>query len=64
MSTTKEYLYQKYETLIVRKKVAAYELNISEATLDRLRKSGAIQSKRVAGGVFFTIDEIASFIDA
>ena len=57
-------LQQRYNKLLLSKKETAKELNISEATLDRLRKSGQIKSKKVLGGVFFTIKEIASFLDA
>ena len=42
----------------------AEELNISQATLDRLRKNGDIRSKRILGGIFFSLTEIASFLDA
>ena len=57
-------LQKKYGKSLLNKKEVATELNISQATLDRLRKSGQIKSKKVLGGVFFTIKEIASFLDA
>lgn len=57
-------LQKKYGKSLLNKKEVATELNISRATLDRLRKSGQIKSKKVLGGVFFTIKEIASFLDA
>jgi len=57
-------LHQRYKKSLLNKKETAGELNISQATLDRLRKSGAIKSKRVCGGVFFTINEIAMFIES
>ncbi|AXX95732.1 helix-turn-helix domain-containing protein [Arcobacter ellisii] len=62
MSTNVEKLYQKYKKSLLKKKEAAEELNISVATLDRLRNQGLIKSKKIRGGVFFTITEIASFI--
>jgi len=62
--TTIDNLQQRYNKLLLSKKETAKELNISEATLDRLRKLGQIKSKKVLGGVFFTIKEIASFLDA
>ena len=62
--TTLDNLQQRYKKLLLSKKETARELNISQATLDRLRKNGEIVSKRVGGGVFFTIQEIASFLDA
>lgn len=57
-------LQQRYQKLLLSKKETASELNISQATLDRLRKSGEIKSKKVGGGIFFTLSEIASFLDA
>jgi len=62
--TTIDNLQQRYQKLLLSKKETAKELNISEATLDRLRKSGQIKSKKVLAGVFFTVKEIASFLDA
>ncbi len=62
--STLDNLQMKYGKSLLKKKEAAEELNISQATIDRLRKSGEIRSKRVGGGVFFTIHEIASFLDA
>jgi len=56
-------LQQRYQKLLLSKKETASELNISQATLDRLRKSGEIKSKKVGGGIFFTLSEIASFLD-
>jgi hypothetical protein len=57
-------LQQRYQKLLLSKKETASELNISQATLDRLRKSGEIKSKKVGGGIFFTLSEIASFLDS
>jgi len=62
--STLDNLQQRYKKSLLTKKETAQELNISQATLDRLRKSGGIQSKRVGGGIYFTLKEIASFIDA
>jgi hypothetical protein len=62
MSTIINQIQQRYKKSLLSKKEAARELNISIATLDRLRNQGLIKSKRVMGGVFFTINEIASFI--
>ncbi|RXK03326.1 MULTISPECIES: helix-turn-helix domain-containing protein [Halarcobacter] len=59
-----ENLQQRYSKSLLSKKETAKELNISQATLDRLRKSGLVKSKKVGGGVFFTLTEIASFLDA
>jgi len=57
-------LQQRYNKSLLNKKETAGELNISQATLDRLRKSGQIKSKKVGGGVFFTINEIALFLES
>ena len=62
--TTLDNLQQKYGKSLLKKKETAEELNISQATLDRLRKNGDIRSKRVLGGIFFSLTEIASFLDA
>lgn len=61
--TTLENLQQRYKKSLLSKKEAAEELSISTATLDRLRKKGLIRSKRVGGGIYFTLNEIALFLD-
>lgn len=58
-----ENLQQRYKKSLLSKKEAAEELNISTATLDRLRKQGLLKSKKVGGGIFFTLNEIALFLD-
>lgn len=58
-----ENLQQKYKKSLLSKKETAEELSISTATLDRLRKQGLIRSKKVGGGVYFTLIEIALFLD-
>ena len=62
--TTLENLQQRYKKSLINKKEAAKELNMSQATLDRLRKANAINSKKVLGGIYFSLEEIASFVDA
>ena len=62
--TTLENLQQRYKKSFLSKKETAKELNISQATLDRLRKANAINSKKVGGGIYFTLEQIASFVDA
>ena len=57
-------LRQTFKKSLLSKKETAIELNISQATLDRLRKSGDIKSKKVGGGIFFTINEIALFLES
>ena len=62
MSANIEQFYKKYKKSLLSKKEAAEELNISIATLDRLRKQGLIRSKKVGGGIYFTLNELATFI--
>ena len=62
MLTTVDHLYQKYKKSLLSKKETAEELSISTATLDRLRKQGLIRSKKVSGGIYFTLNELATFI--
>lgn len=57
-----EMLRTNYKRSLLSKKETANELNISQATVDRLRKPGAISSRKVGGGIYFTLDEIASFV--
>lgn len=61
--TTVDNLQQRYQKSLLSKKEAAKELNISQATLDRLRKANVITSKKVGGGIYFTLKEVAFFID-
>lgn len=49
---------------LLTKQEAAQELGISKVTIDRLRKSGKLNAKKIGGGIFFTVNEIASFIEA
>jgi hypothetical protein len=62
--STLDNLHQRYKKSLLTKKETAKELNISQATLDRLRKANDISSKKVGGGIYFTLKEIASFLDA
>lgn len=64
MATIQEQLQKKHDKLLLNKDETAQELNISIATIDRLRKSGELKSKKIGGGIFFTIKEIANFIEA
>ena len=61
---TLENIQKRYNKSLLSKVETARELNISQSTLDRLRKYGEIKSKRVGGGIFFTISEIALFIES
>ena len=55
-------LRENYKKMLLTKKATANELSISEATLDRLRKNGDIEAKKVLGQVMFSIDEVARFL--
>ncbi len=62
--TTLKNLQQRYTKSLLTKKETAKELSISEATLDRLRKANAINSKKVLGGIYFSLEEVAAFVDS
>lgn len=62
-SDTYKLLYDKFEKFVLNKLETSQVLNISIQTLDRMRKSGEIKSKRINKGVFFSIQEIANYID-
>jgi hypothetical protein len=47
MATIVENIQQRYKKSLLSKKEAARELNISIATLDRLRAQGLIKSKKI-----------------
>ncbi|MFY9073706.1 helix-turn-helix domain-containing protein [Malaciobacter mytili] len=57
-----EILRKNYNRMLLTKKETAHELNISTATIDRLRKSGELNSKKVSGMILFSLDEIARFV--
>jgi len=54
LETDKKMLYKKRET--------AEKFSVSEATIDRLRRSGELKSKKVLGQIMFTVDEVAQFL--
>jgi len=62
--STLDNLQSRFKKSLLNKKETARELNISQTTLDRLRNSGEIKSKKVGGGIFFTINELATFLDS
>ncbi len=53
---------ENYKRILLNKKQTARELNISQGSLDKLRRDGAIESKRVLGQVMFDIGEVARFL--
>lgn len=55
-------LRENYQKMLLTKKETAKELNVSEATIDRLRQNGKINSKKVLGQIMFSIDEVARFL--
>ncbi|MDO9207509.1 MAG: helix-turn-helix domain-containing protein [Sulfuricurvum sp.] len=57
-------LQNKHNKMMLSKAETAQELNVSQATIDRLRKSGAIKSKKVGGQIFFTLATIAEYVAA
>lgn len=59
-----EQLQKRHQKSLLNKDETAKELNISIPTLDRLRKSGQIKSKKIGGSIMFTLNEIASFLEA
>lgn len=55
-------LRENHKKMLLTKKETANELSISEATLDRIRSNGDIESKKVLGQIMFSIDEVARFL--
>lgn len=55
-------LRENYNKMLLTKKETANELNVSEATIDRLRQNGQLNSKKVLGQIMFSLDEIARFL--
>lgn len=51
-----------YKRMLLTKKETANELNVSEATIDRMRQNGLLNSKKVLGQIMFSLDEIARFL--
>ncbi len=57
-----EHLKELYGTALLSKAQAAKELSISRATIDRMRLSGEITSKKVGSQVRFSVIEIARIV--
>ncbi len=51
-----------YNKMLLTKRETAKELSISEATLDRLRIAGELNSKKVLGQIMFSVHEIARYL--
>ncbi len=60
---TYEILYDKFQKFVLKKSEASQALNISIQTLDRMRKAGEIRTKRIHGGIYIDIRELANYID-
>lgn len=56
-------LRDSYKKMLLSKAETANELNVSEATIDRLRNNGKLNSKKVLGQIMFSIDEIARYLE-
>lgn len=52
-----------HNKMLLTKKETAEELNVSPMTIDRLRQTGQLKSKKVLGSIMFSVDEIARFIN-
>ena len=61
---TQNLLYQKYEHHALTKEQAAEEMQVSQITLDRLRKAGKLKAKKIGQQVRIPITEIAKFLEA
>ena len=55
-------LRENYKRMLLTKKETANELNVSEATIDRMRQNRLLNSKKVLGQIMFSLDEIARFL--
>jgi excisionase family DNA binding protein len=55
-------LHKKYNTSLLSKTQTAQELNISRATLDRMRQNGEIRSTRIMGQVRFRIQDVVELL--
>jgi predicted DNA-binding transcriptional regulator AlpA len=59
-----EQIQARHKKSILNKREVAMELGVSQATIDRLRKSGQLKSKRIGGMISFSIIELAAFLEA
>jgi hypothetical protein len=62
-SDTYKMLYEDFKKLVLSKTETSGVLNISIQTLDRMRRSGEIKSKRINKGIYFSLKDIANYID-
>ena len=59
-----EQLRLQYGTALLSKSQAAKELSVSRATLDRMRQTGEITSKKIGSQIRFSVKEIARLVMA
>jgi len=59
---TTELLRSTHNSLVLNKAQTAKELHVSQATIDRMRKVGEIESIKIGGTVMFSLEEIARVI--
>ncbi len=57
-----ESLRKQYGTALLSKHQTSKELSISRATLDRMRNSGEIKSKKIGSQIRFNVKEIARIV--
>jgi excisionase family DNA binding protein len=57
-------IFLKYGRKLLKKSEVASELGVSVQTVDRLRKSYDLQSKKVGGQIRFDIQELARYMEA
>ncbi len=57
-----EMLYAKHGKLYLTKDEVTQELQVSQATIDRMRKRGEIKSSKIGNQVRFSLNEIAKFV--
>ena len=55
-------LRETHQKMLLTKRETAKELSTSEASIDRLRASGELQSKKILGKIMFSLDEIVRYL--
>lgn len=63
ISPTLEMLYRKFDKSVIKRHELAEVLGVSESTVDRIKAAGDIRYKKIGGGVFFALTEVAYYID-
>ena len=60
---TLDYLKDKYNRMVLSKTELAKELGVCTLTIDRMRKRGHIESKKVLGKIKFRITDVANYME-